>query len=202
MNVGNECLRKRHKRGKMKKHFLCFFLVLFVIAGVGKTSPAKHQTFNAKGGKTMDLTSSSFKNEDMIPAKYTCDGLNISPPLSWRNAPAGTKSFALICDDPDAPVGLWVHWVLFDIPATVNALPEKVSREENVIGLGKNGKNTSGRYGYDGPCPPGGTHRYYFKLYALDTALNLSPGLTKDELLNAMKGHILAETHLMGRYKR
>jgi len=186
----------------MKKHVFCFFLFILVIAGVGETLSAKHQIFNAKGGKTMELTSPSFKNEEMIPAKYTCDGLNISPPLSWRNAPVNTKSFALICDDPDAPVGLWVHWVIFDIPATVNVLPEKVSRAENIAGSGKNGKNTSGRYGYDGPCPPGGTHRYFFKLYALDTILNLPPGLTKDELLKAMKGHILAETQLMGRYKR
>lgn len=186
----------------MKKHVFCFFLVFSVIAGVGMTVPATQQTVNAKGGKIMDLTSSSFQNEDMIPAKYTCDGLNISPPLSWHNAPVNTKSFALICDDPDAPVGLWVHWVFFDIPATVNALTEKVPRQEEIKGLGKNGKNTSGRFGYDGPCPPGGTHRYFFKLYALDTALNLPPGLTKDELLKAMKGHILAETQLMGRYKR
>jgi hypothetical protein len=150
----------------------------------------------------MELASLSFKNEDMIPAKYTCDGQNISPPLSWSNAPEKTKSFALICDDPDAPVGLWVHWVLFDIPAAVNSLPEKVSRQEDIAGLGKNGKNTSGRLGYDGPCPPGGTHRYYFKLYALNDMLNLKPGVTKDELLEAMKGRILSEAQLMGRYKR
>jgi hypothetical protein len=164
---------------------------------------AKDQiTDKIKGGNAMEIKSSSFKHEAMIPAKYTCDGHNISPPLSWRNAPAHTKSFALVCDDPDAPVGLWIHWVFFDIPATVNALPEKVSRQEEIAGLGKNGKNTSGRFGYDGPCPPGGTHRYYFKLYALDTILDLPPGLTKDELLEAMKGHILSEAQLMGRYKR
>jgi hypothetical protein len=150
----------------------------------------------------MEIKSPSFKQEEMIPAKYTCDGQNISPPLSWSGAPEKTKSFALICDDPDAPVGLWVHWVLFDIPATVNALPENVSRSEEITGLGKNGKNTSKRFGYDGPCPPDGMHRYYFKLYALDTMLNLKPGLTKDELLAEMKSHILAEAELMGRYNR
>ncbi|MDI6741896.1 MAG: YbhB/YbcL family Raf kinase inhibitor-like protein, partial [Smithella sp.] len=147
----------------------------------------------------MEIQSSSFKHEAMIPAKYTCDGQNISPPLSWSSAPEETKSFALICDDPDAPVGLWVHWVLFNIPATVNSLPEKVSRQEEIAGLRKNGKNTSGRFGYDGPCPPSGTHRYYFKLYALDTVLDHQLGLTKDELLKAMKGRILAEAQLMGR---
>lgn len=150
----------------------------------------------------MEIKSQSFQHEDMIPSHYTCDGQNISPPLSWSGAPEKTKSFALICDDPDAPVGLWVHWVLFDIPVSVYALPEKFPRMEEIPGLGKSGKNTSGRYGYDGPCPPNGTHRYYFKLYALDTTLNLKPGLTKDELLKAMKGHVLAETQLMGRYKR
>lgn len=187
----------------MKKCFVCFFLTFFLLAGARNAYPApNHITLKTTGGKIMELTSSSFNHEAMIPAKYTCDGLNISPPLSWRNAPANTKSFALICDDPDAPVGLWVHWVFFDIPAAVNSLPEKVSRDEEIVGLGKNGKNTSGRFGYDGPCPPGGTHRYFFKLYALDTTLDLPPGLTKEDLLKAMKGHILAETQLMGRYKR
>jgi Raf kinase inhibitor-like YbhB/YbcL family protein len=187
----------------MKKYLFCFFLSICLIAGGAQSLPAKDQiNTKTKGGKAMEIKSSSFKHEDMIPAKYTCDGQNISPPLSWSGAPEKTKSFALICDDPDAPVGLWVHWVLFDIPANVNSLPENVSRHEEIAGLGKNGKNTSQHSGYDGPCPPGGTHRYYFKLYALDTMLNLKPGLTKDELLAAMKGHILAEAQLMGKYKR
>jgi len=187
----------------MKKYIFCFFLTICLFAAGFEALQAKDQ-INAKikGGKTMEIKSSSFNHEDMIPAKYTCDGANISPPLSWSGAPEKTKSFTLICDDPDAPVGLWVHWVIFDIPATVNSLPEKVSRQEEIPGLGKNGKNTSGHLGYDGPCPPGGTHRYYFKLYALDTMLNLKAGLTKDELLKAMKGHVLEEAQLMGRYKR
>ena len=187
----------------MKKHLFCFFLSICLIAGGSGMLQAKdHINMTPKGGKTMEIKSSSFQHEAMIPAHYTCDGRNISPPLSWNGAPEKTKSFALICDDPDAPVGLWVHWVLFDIPASVNALPENVSRNEEIAGLGKNGKNTSKRFGYDGPCPPGGTHRYYFKLYALDTMLNMKPGLTKDDLLKAMKGHVLAEAQLMGRYKR
>jgi Raf kinase inhibitor-like YbhB/YbcL family protein len=173
------------------------------MAGSGETLQAKDQ-INAKikRGESMKIISSSFNHEDMITTKYTCDGQNISPPLSWSGAPEKTKSLALICDDPDAPAGTWVHWVFFDIPATVNSLQEKVSRQEEIAGLGKNGKNSSGRYGYDGPCPPGGTHRYYFKLYALDTMLNLKAGLTKEELLKAMKGHVLEEVQLMGRYKR
>ena len=188
----------------MKNYFFCFFSVICLIAG-GVISPAgaKEKVITGiKGGKTMEIKSSSFNHEGMIPAKYTCDGQNISPPLSWSGAPEKAKSFALICDDPDAPAGTWVHWVIFDIPANVKSLPEKVAKQEEIEGLGKNGKNTSGRWGYDGPCPPGGTHRYYFKLYALDTMLNLNIGLSKEELLKAMKGHILAEAQVMGRYKR
>jgi Raf kinase inhibitor-like YbhB/YbcL family protein len=188
---------------EMKKYFFCFFAIVCLITGTIETLQAKGQiNHKIKGGKIMEITSSSFNNEDIIPAKYTCDGQNISPPLSWSGAPKETKSFALICDDPDAPAGTWVHWVIFDIPASINSLPEKVVKQEEIAGLGKNGKNSSRRYGYDGPCPPSGTHRYYFKLYALDTMLNLNAGLSKEDLLKAMKGHVLAEAQVMGRYKR
>jgi Raf kinase inhibitor-like YbhB/YbcL family protein len=188
----------------MKNYLIYFFLTIFLIAGGGNMLAQAKDQMNTKikGGKTMEIKSSSFVHEDMIPAKFTCDGQNISPPLAWGGAPKETKSFALICDDPDAPAGTWVHWVIFDIPANANSLPEKVAKQEEIPGLGKNGKNTSRRYGYDGPCPPSGTHRYYFKLYALDTMLNLNAGLSKEELLKAMKGHVLAETQVMGRYKR
>jgi len=185
------------------KILFCFLLAICLIAVSGETIQAKDQKNAIKEGeKTMEISSSSFNHEGMIAAKYTCDGQNISPPLFWIGAPEKTKSFSLICDDPDAPGGTWVHWVIYDIPVTINSLQEKVSRQEEITGLGKNGKNSSGRYGYDGPCPPGGTHRYYFKLYALDTMLNFKAGLTKDELLKAMKGHVLAEAYLMGKYKR
>jgi Raf kinase inhibitor-like YbhB/YbcL family protein len=188
---------------EMKYYLFCFFLTICLIAGGIETLQAKDQmNTKIRGGKTMEITSSSFNHEDMIPAKYTCDGQNISPPLAWSGSPKETKSFALICDDPDAPAGTWVHWVIFDIPENVNSLPEKVSRQEEIAGLGKNGKNTSQHFGYDGPCPPSGIHRYYFKLYALDTMLNLNAGLSKEDLLKAIKGHILAEAQLMGRYKR
>ena len=192
------------ERIEMKNYLFCFFLTICLIAsGANSLVQAKDQINpRIKGGKTMELTSSSLRHEDMIPAKFTCDGQNISPPLAWSGAPKETKSFALICDDPDAPAGTWVHWVIFDIPSNVNFLPEKVAKQEEIAGLGKNGKNSSRRYGYDGPCPPGGTHRYYFKLFALDTMLNLNAGLSKEDLLKAMKGHILAEAQLMGRYKR
>jgi Raf kinase inhibitor-like YbhB/YbcL family protein len=189
---------------EMKNYLFYFFLTICLVAGGGNMLAQAKDQINGKikGGKTMEIKSSSFNHEDMIPAKYTCDGQNISPPLAWSGAPKETKSFALICDDPDAPAGTWVHWVIFDIPPNVNFLPEKVAKQEEIVGLGKNGKNSSQRYGYDGPCPPGGTHRYYFKLYALDTMLNLNTGLSKEELLKAMKGHVLAEAQVMGRYKR
>lgn len=150
----------------------------------------------------LKLESPSFAEGGMIPRKYTCDGEDTSPELSWSGAPAGTRSFALVCDDPDAPAGTWVHWVLFNLPPEVNRLPEAVPREPKLPGGGCQGKNDFRRLGYGGPCPPGGTHRYFFKLYALDSLLPLEPGITKRELEAAMKGHILAEAHLMGRYRR
>ncbi len=150
----------------------------------------------------MKLISSAFGEGEMIPSKYTCDGPDISPPLEWTEAPEGVQSFALISDDPDAPVGTWVHWVIYDIPCNVNKLPENVPKTGTLENGARQGRNDFGRTGYGGPCPPGGTHRYYFKLFALNRKLNLKPCITKKELLKAMEGHILAEAQLMGRYKR
>ena len=150
----------------------------------------------------MEIRSSAFGSGEMIPVKYTCDGADFSPSLEWTAGPAGTKSFALICDDPDAPMGTWVHWVIYDIPAAATMLAEGITREKDLPGGGTQGINDFRRLGYGGPCPPGGTHRYFFKLYALDAALGLKPGITKDQLLTAMKGHILAEAQLMGTYRR
>ena len=137
-----------------------------------------------------------------IPGKYTCDGMDISPPLVWTSGPEGTKTFALICDDPDAPMGTWVHWVLFNLSADIIELRENVQPERELERGAKQGMNDFRKIGYGGPCPPGGTHRYYFKLYALDTEINLEAGATKSELLKAMEDHILAEGQLMGRYER
>lgn len=151
----------------------------------------------------MELKSSAFKNGEDIPRKYTCDGTDLSPPLRWENAPAGTKGFALIVDDPDAPVGTWVHWVIYDLPAGTADLAEGAPAAETLPGGAKQGVNDFRRVGYGGPCPPSGpAHRYFFKLYALDRETNLKPRATKQQLLDAIKGHILAETQLMGRYKR
>ena len=148
------------------------------------------------------LTSAAFEPGGMIPKQYTCDGQDISPPLSWGDVPDGTAGIALVCDDPDAPMGTWVHWVLFDLPADLRDLPENIPAVENLGIGGRHGINDFRELGYGGPCPPGGTHRYYFKIYALDKLLNLPGGNTKAQLVKAMEGHILAEGELMGRYKR
>jgi len=148
------------------------------------------------------VTSSAFTEGALIPKKYTCDAEDISPDLKWSGVPQDARSLALICDDPDAPVGTWVHWVLFNIPADVAALPAGVPADATLKNGAHHGRNDFRKLGYGGPCPPGGTHRYYFKLYALDTVLNLESGSTKAQLLAAIKGHILAEGQLMGKYRR
>lgn len=149
------------------------------------------------------LTSTAFKAEGHIPQRFTCDGDNISPSLSWGGAPDGTKSFALIMHDPDAPrPGGYTHWVVYNIPSSATQLEENVPKQERLPDAGIQGVNDSGRLGYTGPCPPSGTHRYYFRLYALDREVNLNAGAGKSDLEPAMKGHILAHTELMGKYKR
>ncbi len=160
-----------------------------------------------KSGKeetmSIQITSAAFADGQPIPAKYTCDGNDVSPPLQWTNAPANTKSFALICDDPDAPVGTWVHWVLYDLPPNTTELPEDVAKTQVISNGAKQGLNSWPRLGYGGPCPPPGKpHRYFFKIYALDQMLNLKPGSTKKDLLKVMEGHVLAEGQLMGTYQR
>ena len=149
----------------------------------------------------MIIASPAFTEGSMLPAKYTCDGQDISPPLEWKNVPAGTKSLAMIHDDPDAPMGTWVHWVAYNIPPNITKLDENVKPEKVFKNGMRQGNNDWPKIGYGGPCPPSGTHRYYFKLYALDTMLDLRPGATKAQVLQAIKGHILAEAQLMGKYR-
>jgi Raf kinase inhibitor-like YbhB/YbcL family protein len=150
----------------------------------------------------LEVTSAAFTEGNMIPKKYTCDGENISPPLAWSTPPAGAKSIAVINDDPDAPAGTWTHWVIFNIPATVTSLPENIPPLKTLEDGSVQGANDFRKIGYGGPCPPFGVHRYYFKVYALDSFLDLKPGATKREVLRAANGHILSEGMLMGRYKR
>jgi Raf kinase inhibitor-like YbhB/YbcL family protein len=152
---------------------------------------------------TMMLTSSAFQSGQAIPAKHTCEGADISPPLRWNGVPAGAKSFALICDDPDAPGGTWVHWVLYGLPATTAELTEKVPATEKLASGAKQGMNDFKRIGYSGPCPPPGKpHRYYLRLYALDAELELKARATKQDVVRAMEGHVLAEGQLMGTCQR
>ena len=138
----------------------------------------------------------------MIPQEFTHDGANVSPPLQWSSVPEKTKSLALIVDDPDAPGKPWVHWIAFNLPPTMKELPANVPPQETIPGGGRQGMNDFSKVGYGGPQPPSGAHRYYFKLYALDTELNLDSSATKDQLLKAMDGHVLAEGQLMGKYQR
>jgi Raf kinase inhibitor-like YbhB/YbcL family protein len=147
-----------------------------------------------EGGQAMKITSSAFKNNEYIPAKYTCEGEDINPELNISDIPEEAKSLALIMDDPDAPMGVWVHWVVFDIAPTASISEDSVP--------GKLGITNSGKNDYHGPCPPSGTHRYFFKVYALDTLLNLREGVSKGALEKAMQGHILAKAELVGLYKR
>jgi Raf kinase inhibitor-like YbhB/YbcL family protein len=149
---------------------------------------------------SISIISTAFNDGTVIPKRFTCDGENVSPSLKWSAFPAKTRTFALIADDPDAPRGTWVHWVIFNIPVTVNELQENFPHDKIGADGIKQGKNDSGDIGYDGPCPPSGTHRYFFKIYALDVELDLDAGCTKQDLLNAMEGHILAQGQLMGRY--
>jgi Raf kinase inhibitor-like YbhB/YbcL family protein len=155
----------------------------------------------------MKLESTAFSANGIIPGKYTCDGLNISPPLSWDEPPAEAQSLVLIVEDPDAPGRTFVHWVVYDIPVQVRQMAEAIPRQPTLLDArevkgGVQGENDFGRLGYGGPCPPSGTHRYIFKLYALDRELGLKPGATKDKAIAAMDGHILATAELMGRYTR
>ncbi len=173
---------------------LTFFIGLLLIAGCTAANQKK-DTEPVKGGE-MKLLSSAFEEGEYIPEKYTADGENISPPLEIKDAPSSTESYALVVDDPDAPVGTWVHWVVWNIPADVKNLKQGTAPE------GIRGKNDFGNLKYGGPAPPSGTHRYYFKLYALDTMLNITEGSAKEDLLEIIRGHIVERAEIMGKYSR
>lgn len=147
---------------------------------------------------TITVSSAAFRAGEPMPTQYTCQGPGISPPLKWTGTPVGAKSFAMIMDDPDAPMGTFVHWVIYNIPPAADALPEAVPPNTNLVGGSLQGTNGAGRIGYTAPCPPSGTHRYFFKLYALDVVLGLDAGASKEQPLQAMQGHALAQGELMG----
>lgn len=152
--------------------------------------------------EAMQVRSSAFKEGEPIPQQYTCAGEDISPPLSWEPGPEGTRSMAVIVDDPDAPGGTFVHWVLYDLPGNTRELPENMPRDKTLPDGAKQGMNSFKKLGYSGPCPPGGTHRYFFKVYALSAKTNLPPGKSKVDLLDAMEGHVLAQGQIMGTYRK
>ena len=150
----------------------------------------------------IDVRSSAFNEGDRIPSDFTCDGADISPPIEWSGVPANAQSLAIIVEDPDAPSGNWTHWLVYDLPPDLTQLPAGISSGENLPIGGSQGRTDFGALGYGGPCPPSGTHRYLFKVYALDAMLHMKPGASKQALFQAMRGHILAEGVLMGKYKR
>jgi len=171
---------------------------ILILAGCARTTPSAP----AAPAVSLSLTSPAFAHGQPIPARFTCDGEDVSPPLNWGEPPAGTRSFVLIMDDPDAPAGTWTHWVLFNLPAGARSLEEAVPALETLTSGARHGKNSWGKLGYGGPCPPAGTHRYFFRLYALDISLDLAPGAAKKDVQSAMQGHILAQGELMGTYAR
>jgi len=176
----------------MKMAFLSALAVL-----TWQTAQADH-----KGGdmNAISVSSVAFGSMQAIPPKFTCNGENVSPPLSWKGIPERSKSIVLLCDDPDAPGGTWVHWVCYDIPASVDSLGEGVPAGYALPCGGKQGSNDFHSTGYGGPCPPSGTHRYFFKVYCLDVVLNLPAGKTKRDIERAMSGHVLATGVLVGTY--
>ncbi len=184
---------------KIRRALPCIglFLLVFLFSGC-QTS----KELSTEGG-SLKITSAAFKEGTPIPKKYTCDDKDISPPLSWTGVPKEAKSLTLIVDDPDALLSDWVHWVLFDMEPTLKGLPEGIIKEISTTGVGVQGVSDFGKIGYGGPCPPEGkTHHYYFRLYALDTRLSIQPGITRSEVDDAMKGHILATGQLIGTYGR
>ena len=173
-------------------------LALAAAFGCRASDPTQAEAISTgETAMSIEITSSVFEEGERIPVEYTCNGKNISPPLAWKGLPVNTQSLALIVDDPDAPAGTWVHWVLYNLPASAEGL------QSGAADSGIQGQNSSRKSGYSGPCPPAGKpHRYFFKLYALDTSLTIDPGATKAELEKAMQGHILGQGQLMGIFSR
>ena len=178
-------------------------VVILVLSACGGGSRPAATGDETEGTKmTIDLSSTAFDSGGAIPTRYTCDGMDVSPPLRWSNVPEGTRSLALVADDPDAPGGTFVHWVIYDLPPDARRLPEAVPKRQTLPGGAAQGVNGAGGVGYMGPCPPSGTHRYFFRVYALDTELDLGGGATREGLASAMREHVLAGGRLMGTYGR
>jgi len=191
----------------MQRRFASFAFSFFAALLFACASPPQpveqHPAATPQDEKAgLKVTSTAFNEGQPIPKQYTCDGINISPPLEWSGVPKTAKTIAIICDDPDAPAGTWVHWVFYNLPADKIGLIENTPATEILPGGGLQGTNDFKKIGYGGPCPPSGTHRYFFKLYALDAELSLKSGATKADLEKAMEGHIVSQGRLMGTFRR
>jgi Raf kinase inhibitor-like YbhB/YbcL family protein len=193
-------------KGRANRPIIWFLLISWIahLSGCGKNADAPKLRSLQKEVPNMELTSDAFKENETVPTKHTADGADLSPSLKWQGAPRSTKSFALICDDPDAPRPVpWVHWVIFNIPAEKKELPEGVAKSGKLPDGALQGSNDFGKTGYGGPSPPPGKpHRYFFRIYALDQMLSLKEGCTRKDLEKAMSGHVLAQGQLMGKYER
>lgn len=190
----------RTERNVRSKPLLLPAILLSLLCGF---APAPGNAGAGAGGANFQLKAAAFAPGALIPRRHTCQGADVSPALSWTDPPAGTKSFALIVTDPDAPAHTWVHWIIYNLPANARQLPEGVSKSATVQHGALQGSNDFERLGYGGPCPPPGKpHRYFFRLYALNAQLNLKPGASREQVEEAMKGHILARAELMARYGR
>lgn len=183
----------------MKSKFIIPLLLLSVIATAGCSSNQQNITGNIS---VLKLTSSAFQDGGAIPAKYTAGGDNVSPPLYWGSAPADTKSFAIICQDRDSSSGDFTHWIIYNIPSNTTQLSESIPPEGSLPNGAEQGMNDFGKIGYSGPDPPSGTHHYVFTVYALNTMLDLNPGISKSEFLNTIKEHVLAQGKLTGTYSK
>ena len=193
----------------MKAKELVIFAILILIVGIAiffivyPTGLKQIEATTTKSLSRFILTSSAFKSGEDIPEEYTCDGADVSPPLSWSGFPAGTKSFILIVEDPDAPGGIFTHWIAYNISSKITSFPENVEKVGKLSNGIIQGMNNFGKIGYNGPCPPHGSrHRYYFRIYALDCYVDLPPGATREEVLKIIKGHVIGEAELLGYYER
>jgi len=185
------------------EHLIAKVLSLVVAIFCGQAVAGPAATGAERSAQNITLSSSAFQAGGLIPRQYTCDGSDVSPPLTWQNAPAQTRALALIADDSDAPGGTWVHWLIYDLPAAANQLAQGVAKSDTLTSGARQGVNDFGRIGYGGPCPPPGpAHRYHFRLYALDAPTALQPRASKAQLLEAIRGHVLGQAELTGRYQR
>jgi Raf kinase inhibitor-like YbhB/YbcL family protein len=190
-----------------KSQAITLLLLMLLVAGcatrpqVSAQNSASTSTPQTTGG-SIKLTSTAFKEGEPIPRQHTCDGVNVSPSLEWSGVPKSAKTLVIFADDPDAPSGIWVHWVLYNLPADNIGMVENLPATDELKAGGFQGKNDFGKIGYGGPCPPSGTHRYFFKIYALDSELPLKAGATKAEVEKAMEGHVVAQGQLMGTYRK